>query len=80
MPQHPMTKEYVVIYERGQDGEENFGAYVPDLPGCVSTGDTLEEAQRNIREAIQLHLEGLKSEGLPIPEPTTLADKVAVAA
>ena len=75
-----MTREYVVIYERGQDGEENFGAYVPDLPGCVSTGDTLEEAQHNIREAIQLHLEGLKSEGLPIPEPTTLADKVAVAA
>ena len=75
-----MTKEYVVIYERGQDGEENFGAYVPDLPGCVSTGDTLEEAQRNIRDAIQLHLEGLESEGLPIPEPTTIADKVAVAA
>ena len=75
-----MTREYVVIYERGQDGEESFGAYVPDLPGCVSTGDTLEEAQRNIRDTIQLHLEGLKSEGLPIPEPTTIADKVAVAA
>ena len=46
-----------------------------DLPGCVSTGETLEELQHNIREAIQLHLEGL-----PIPEPTTKADRVSVAA
>jgi predicted RNase H-like HicB family nuclease len=75
-----MMKEYVVIYERGNEMEENWGAYVPDLPGCVSTGETLEEAQRNIREAIQLHLEGLKAEGLPIPEPTTQVDKVSVAA
>jgi predicted RNase H-like HicB family nuclease len=75
-----MMKEYVVIYERGNDEEENWGAYVPDLPGCVSTGETLQEAQHNIREAIQLHLEGLKAEGLPIPEPTTQADKVSVAA
>lgn len=75
-----MMKEYVVIYERGNEGEENWGAYVPDLPGCVSTGETLEEAQSNIREAIQLHLEGLKAEGLPIPEPTTQVDKVSVAA
>jgi predicted RNase H-like HicB family nuclease len=75
-----MMKEYVVIYERGNESEENWGAYVPDLPGCISTGETLEEAQRNIREAIQLHLEGMKAEGLPIPEPTTQADKVSVAA
>ncbi|HLG16795.1 MAG TPA: type II toxin-antitoxin system HicB family antitoxin [Blastocatellia bacterium] len=73
-------KEYVVIYEQGQEGEENWGAYVPDLLGCVSTGETLEEAQGNIRDAIQLHLEGMKAEGLPIPEPTTRADKVSVAA
>ncbi len=75
-----MLKEYVVIFERGAEGEEAWGAYVPDLPGCVSTGDTLDEAQQNITEAIQLHLKGLKAEGLPIPEPTTKVDKVSVAA
>jgi predicted RNase H-like HicB family nuclease len=73
-------KTYAVIYERGDEGEENWGASVPDLPGCISTGETLEEAQRNIREAIQLHLEGLKAEGLPIPEPTTQVDRVSIAA
>jgi predicted RNase H-like HicB family nuclease len=71
-------REYAVIYERGGEGEENWGAYVPDLPGCISTGDTLEEVQKNIRDAIWLHLEGLKAEGLPIPEPTTHVDRVAV--
>ena len=75
-----MLREYVVIYERGDESQEAWGAYVPDLPGCVSTGDTFEDVQHNIREAIQLHLEGLKAEGLPIPEPTTQADKVSVAA
>ncbi len=77
--EQPVMTEYVVIYERGDAGEENWGAYVPDLPGCISTGDTLEEAQRNIREAIQLHLEGLKAEGLPVPDARTQADRVAVA-
>lgn len=75
-----MIKEYVVIYECGKENEENWSAYVPDLPGCVSTGETLEESQQNIREAIQLHLEGMRAEGLPIPEPTTKADSVSVAA
>lgn len=75
-----MVKEYVVIYERGDEGQEAWGAYIPDLPGCVSTGDTLDEVERNIREALQLHLEGLKAEGLLIPEPTTRVDKVSVAA
>jgi len=73
-------KEYAVIYERGDEGQENWGAYVPDLPGCITTGETLEEAQRHIREAIQLHLEGLAAEGLPIPEPTTQVERVAIAA
>jgi len=72
-------REYVVIYERGIEGEENWGAYVPDLPGCISTGETLVEVRRHIREAIQLHLEGLKAEGQPIPEPSTRAGRVAVA-
>lgn len=75
-----MIKEYVVIYERGTENEENWSAYVPDLPGCVSTGETVEELKHNIREAIQLHLKGMKAEGLPIPEPTTRADSVSVAA
>jgi predicted RNase H-like HicB family nuclease len=71
-------KEYAVIYERGAEGEETWGAYVPDLPGCVSTGETLEQVQRNIREAIQLHVEGLKAEGLPIPEPTTQVGRMPI--
>ena len=70
-------KEYVVIFERGAEGEENWGAYVPDLPGCITTGDTYEEAQGHIKEAIRLHLRGLAEDGLPIPEPTTLAERIA---
>lgn len=73
-------KKYVVIYERGGSGEENWGAYVPDLPGCISTGGTLGEVRHNIRQALTLHVEGLKAEGLPIPEPTTHVDRVVVAA
>ncbi len=59
--------EYTVIIE--QD-ENNFGAWVPDLDGCVSTGATLEEAEANIREAIELHLKGMREDGLPIPQPS----------
>ena len=67
--------EYTVIYERG---ETNWGAYVPDLPGCVSIGDTLAEVQENIKEAIELYLEVLKEDGKPIPEAFTQVGKVAV--
>ena len=49
-----------------------FGAYVPDLPGCVSTGLTVEETERHIREAIEFHLDGMREDG-PIPEPTAVA-------
>lgn len=70
-------KEYAVIYEKGV---ANWGAIVPDLPGCVSLGDTFEDVQRNVKEAIELYLEVLAEDGLPIPEPTTRAGKVAVAA
>ena len=71
-----MTKEtqYAVIYEKTGTG---YGAYAPDLPGCVSTGRTLEEAERNMREAIAFHLDGLRADGDPIPEPTTKAGMVA---
>jgi len=67
--------EYTVIYECG---ETNWGAYVPDLPGCVSIGDTLAEVQENIKEAIELYLEVLKEDGKPIPKPSTEVGKVAV--
>jgi predicted RNase H-like HicB family nuclease len=49
--------------------ENNYSAYVPDLPGCVATGDTVEEAEHEIREAIEFHIEGLIEDGLPIPQP-----------
>jgi predicted RNase H-like HicB family nuclease len=61
--------KYAVIIEAGA---HNYSAYVPDLPGCIAVGETLEEVQRLIREAITFHLEGLRAEGLPVPEPTTL--------
>jgi predicted RNase H-like HicB family nuclease len=69
-------KRYAVVIEQGPD---NLSAYVPDLPGCVTTGKTVEEIERNIREAIALHLEGLREDGVPIPEPTTLALEISVA-
>jgi predicted RNase H-like HicB family nuclease len=66
-------KEYTVIYEWGR---RNWSAYVPDLPGCIATGKTLDEVKQVMREAIAFHIEGLREEGLPIPEPTTLAEYV----
>ena len=65
--------KYAVIFEKG---DTSYGAYVPDLPGCVAVGESLEGVQQLIREAIALHLEGLKLEGLPIPEPTTRCENV----
>ena len=61
-------KKYAIVIEQG---ENNLSAYVPDLPGCITTGRNLSEIDRNIREAIELHLEGLRQEGEPIPEPHT---------
>jgi predicted RNase H-like HicB family nuclease len=58
----------------------NFSAYAPDLPGCVATGLTVEEAEREIREAIGFHLEGLKADGLPIPPASSRVEYVEVAA
>lgn len=67
---------YAVIIERG---ERNFSAYVPDLPGCIATGVTLEEVKRRMSEAVEIHLRGMREDGLPIPEPTSLADYVEAA-
>ena len=50
-----------------EEGETSYGAYVPDLPGCIAAGETLEEVGELIREAIQFHIEGLREEGLPVP-------------
>jgi predicted RNase H-like HicB family nuclease len=65
--------KYAVIIEAG---ERNYSAYAPDLPGCIATGRTLEEVKQVMREAIAFHIEGLREEGLPIPEPTTLAEYI----
>ena len=70
-----MRVKYAVIFERA---ENNWAAYVPDLPGCISTGKTLEDTERNIREAIQGHLKTMRDFGQPVPPPTSLAKEVEV--
>jgi len=67
---------YVMIIE---PGDKNFSAYLPDLPGCVVTGETLEQVRQRMHEAIELHLAGMREDGLPIPRPTILADYVEAA-
>ncbi len=64
---------YAVVIEKAKD---NYSVYVPDLPGCVATGRTREEAEREIRDAIQFHLEGLREDGAEIPEPMTVCEYV----
>ena len=64
--------KYAVVIEKVPGS--NYCAYVPDLPGCVSTGDTLEEIKGNIQEAIAFHLDGMREDGDPIPEPSTHVD------
>jgi predicted RNase H-like HicB family nuclease len=71
-----MHRFLIVIEEAGQ----NFSAYSPDLPGCVATGDTREETERNMYEAIQMHLEGLREDGLPIPSSTAVAEYMLIGA
>ena len=66
-------KRYAVVFEKA---ENNWGAYVPDLPGCITTGKTLAETKRNIREAIELHLDAMREVGEPIPEPSADVDYV----
>ena len=72
-----MTVKYAVIFEQAQS---NWAAYVPDLPGGMTTGSTLEVSKRNIREAIQGHLETLRQFGDPIPPPSSLAGEVWIPA
>jgi predicted RNase H-like HicB family nuclease len=64
---------YTIIVEKGQG---NYGAYAPDLPGCVAVGDTVEETIEQMKEAIEFHLEGMRAEGLPIPKPQIIIRQV----
>jgi predicted RNase H-like HicB family nuclease len=64
---------YAVVIERA---EGNYSAYVPDLPGCVATGPTIPAVEQEIREAIRFHIDGLLADGLPVPEPSSLAEYV----
>lgn len=67
---------YLVVVEQG---EGSFGAYVPDLPGCVAVGETEEEALRLVREAIDMHIEALREQDLPVPPPRSRAELVDAA-
>ncbi len=67
--------KFAVVIEKGAS---SFGAYVPDLPGCVAVGETREEALRLIREAIEFHLEGIKQEGEAVPEPHSETEYVEI--
>lgn len=67
---------YAMIIEKG---ERNYSAYLPDLPSCIDTGKTLAEVTQQMREAIELHLHGLREDRLPIPEPTSLVKYVEAA-
>jgi predicted RNase H-like HicB family nuclease len=68
---------YLVVVEKGST---SFGAYVPDLPGCIAVGDSREEVLKSIQDAIELHLEALRENGEPIPPPSSSSELVEVAA
>jgi predicted RNase H-like HicB family nuclease len=67
---------YAMIIEKG---DRNYSAYLPDLPGCIATGKTLEEVKQRMGEAVELHLRGMREDGLTIPEPTSLVEYVEAA-
>jgi predicted RNase H-like HicB family nuclease len=67
--------KYLVVVE---SGPTSFGAYVPDLPGCVAVGSTREEVTTLIHEAIEFHIEGMKEDGLPIPAPSSSSELVEI--
>ncbi|HKT16842.1 MAG TPA: type II toxin-antitoxin system HicB family antitoxin [Stellaceae bacterium] len=64
---------YAVVIEKAA---KNYSAYVPDLPGCIATGSSVEEVEKEIRNAIRFHIEGLKGDGLPVPMPSSIAEYV----
>ena len=69
--------KYAVVIEKA---EGNYSAYVPDLPGCVATGITIKEVEAEIREAISFHIEGLREDGMAVPEPTSQVEYIELAA
>jgi predicted RNase H-like HicB family nuclease len=69
-------KKYAIVVEQA---ERNYAAYVPDLPGCVATGATVAEAEELLREAIEVHIAGLREDGLPVPAPSSVVDYLEVA-
>jgi predicted RNase H-like HicB family nuclease len=69
--------KYVVLFEKTATG---YSAHLPDLPGCVAAGATLEETQQLIREAVEMHLEAMREDGQHIPEPSTITDYITVSA
>ncbi|HMB20556.1 MAG TPA: type II toxin-antitoxin system HicB family antitoxin [Spirochaetota bacterium] len=68
-------KKFLIVIEKT---ESNYSAYAPDLPGCIATGNTVEETEKNMYEAIEFHLEGLKEDNLPIPESSSIAEYVVM--
>jgi predicted RNase H-like HicB family nuclease len=68
-------RKYLVVYEKAKD---NYSAYSPDIPGCIATGKTRKETEKNIKEAIGFHLKGLKEDGLPSPKPSSFTEYVEV--
>jgi predicted RNase H-like HicB family nuclease len=69
------VSEYLVVIEKA---ETNYSAFSPDLPGCVATGTTREETLERMRQAISLHIQGLKEDGLPVPESSSSSEYLAV--
>ncbi|MFO0688257.1 MAG: type II toxin-antitoxin system HicB family antitoxin [Myxococcota bacterium] len=69
--------KYLIVIEETVNG---YSAYSPDLPGCAAAGTSVEETERNMRQAVELHLEGLRAEGFEIPRPTTRSSYVEIAA
>ena len=68
---------YAVVIEQA---ESNYSAYVPDLPGCVAAGATIQETEIGIRQAIEFHIQGMKEDGLPVPSPSSSVEYIEVAA
>jgi predicted RNase H-like HicB family nuclease len=68
-------KRYAVVIEKA---DENYSAYVPDLPGCIATGPTVAETEELLREAIALHIQGMQEDGIPVPAPSSVVDYIEV--
>jgi predicted RNase H-like HicB family nuclease len=66
---------YAIVVEKA---ENNYSAYVPDLPGCIATGQTIKETEQEIRAAIEFHIEGLREDGLPAPQPTSIVEYLEI--